>query len=211
MLALDADGALSCPLIGETSARSEINRINGLKGAAARKAQAAQRRQGYVLMAVEGGSGEAIRESKPKANQEIASDTAIANSLEAKASKQAAGGQAQEGVHAQSAEVMRIGTAAAEAAGFDLARWKGSFGVVAEWLKAGATETTILETIRAKARPDVLSLRYFTQAILEAQSRGGVVARTQAGAAFDAALAAWESNGRIGNIPRLADFQQVAA
>ena len=205
LLAREADGALFCPLMAATSSRSEINRINGLKGGEARRRQAAERRQGNILFAVSGGAVPSVGESKAKANDDVALPTAkllASSSLEAESKPR---------VHAQSPEVLRIGNLAIDAAGFDPARWSGTVGVVAEWLNAGADEATIVETIRAKARPDVRSLRYFGQAIAEAVQRGGVVVRTQAGAAFEAALREWEFNGRNGPLPRLADFQQQVA
>ncbi len=205
LLAREADGALFCPLMTATSSRSEINRINGLKGGEARRRQAAERRQGNILLPASGGAVPAEAESKAKANDDVASPTAkllASSSLEAESKPR---------VHAQSPEVLRIGNLAIDAAGFDPARWTGTVGIVAEWLNAGADEATIVETIRAKARPDVRSLRYFGPAIAEAVQRGGIAVRTPAGAAFEEALREWEFNGRLGALPRLANFQQQVA
>ena len=197
LLVEEADGALASPLLQGAAKRSEINRINGLKGGRP-KGSGADRRQGHMMMPVRGGGGVETEKTETQAKL-----LAGARAAAATASSQAS---------LQQSEVMRIGDELVEIAGLDPARWAGNYGIVGIWLAAGADGPMILDVAREVAARgvQVSTLRYFDGAVREAIARGAKPAY-QPTLAYDRALEEWQYRNYAGPMPKLSDFKGVAA
>ncbi len=190
ILAREADGAISCPLLAGAFRSAETKRNNGMLGGRPRKgetaAQAAARRQGNLMLPMSGGA-----ETKPKPDalpqaKLIADEKLQALALEV---EQAAG---------VSGEFRR-----------DDARH------VAAWLEAGADAPLILRVVAEKAgraSEPVRGLRYFDKAVREALAAAGPVADAE----FDwpahaRAMEAWQQGGCIGAPPAVEAYRKERA
>ena len=111
--------------------------------------------------------------------------------------------------------VQAVGTDAVEAAGWSRSTFTGNFGIVRQWLIAGADRDLIVSTIeRLTARnPNKASgLGYFDRAVREAIAEGRTMqAKVERNEAWNAAMTRWAETGGFGKPPALADYvNQVA-
>ncbi len=205
LLVRGADGAIACPLVSRTSARSEINRINAMAGVEKRRRARTEGQMEMPMVGVVGGSdlqsaGKSL--SKPAA-------TASPARVEAKLKLDSESAKLKLGV---SEELYReTAHAAFLAAGFDPARSTVTTGIVRQWFAWGATPDTILSvigTIMARgAQPEHLG--YFSKAIREAVDRAVPEddSRARKSRAIDFQVGEWIRNGRVGPMPRMEDFE----
>lgn len=198
LLALEADGAISCPMLAQAITRSEINRINGSKGGRPRK-DGQPPGQRTMLLPINGGAQVETEKTKPETQPgESAAHTTINDKKVVSDS-----------------EYHDVGQAVLDAVGIDPAKSFLHYGPVRGWLADGATKDLILDTVRGiMARPDmtaerVKSLKFFTSAIVEA------VAKMPPKKALWEKK--WEDDYRIweltrrGEAPRAADYRQKYA
>ena len=217
LLQLREDGVLALPVYaGGTSRKAEAARNNGLKGGRRGKdgLTAYQRRQGNLLLPVAG--GRALTSQAEAQTETHAEPTGISLSLKPKTE------ELKLKPAVDSAEFNRIGRAAFEAAGFDLAKDRPNWGIVRQWLADGATEAVILRTVadvaermRARGNPPK-HMGAFTGAIQQAMAAEPAAippAEQAAREAWRAAIAVWEADARYGRLmpmPVLEDYLQQA-
>lgn len=210
LLVEEADGAIGAPMLVAAVARSEINRLNGLKGGATRRRQAEERRQGHMALPIAGGadgSAGAVAGSKPEANA-VSVSPAIAKLSEAEKESSA------KPCTPVGFDVMqRVGDQVLEIAGINPVSFTGHFGLVRTWMGLGADERLIVETVRTvmargSARP--AGIQYFDKAVREALAARAVPVSRYPGWAED--TEAWRAGGCVGPMPALADYAaEVAA
>ena len=204
LLEREADGALASPMLKGMIARSEINRANGLRGGATRRAQAeARRSQRELVLPIAGGqddagqSGESEREANPPVSVPLAK-----LKLESTGSSSAKLAVSDDEFH-------RVGREALNAMGIDPAKSMATYGIVKQWLADGATAAVILATIQAKARPGIKHLGYFTEAIRDAMARevaADAATPSPRFVAWEQAVEVWRASGKVASIPLLEEF-----
>lgn len=148
-------------LVPAWSKRAEAARINGLKGGRPPKRQQDQG-QRTMTMVLPGGRSGAPDDNRmaPRSVSPVAAAIAIKASSSSK----------QEPNASPSTDVDAIGREAAEAAGLNDATGQHTWGIVGQWLAAGATREMILDVIedRRATGVRVRSLRYFDQPVRDA-------------------------------------------
>lgn len=161
------DGALESPLLAARQKRAETARINGLKGGRPRK-DGAPTAQRTMPLPIAGGRAQASGETQEKPGaRPVGSPAKLSSALSEEAEAEAS--SAREAVTPEL--VQRVGHAAAEAARLDPARGAFTFGVVRQWLEAGADEALILATIgavMARGNASPRGLGYFGPAVADA-------------------------------------------
>jgi hypothetical protein len=197
LLTRTADDMIALPAPQRAvSKRADAARINGLRGGRPRKTDA-ERAQSSLPLPLPGGADE-----KPNRNQTAAasvSPTTTSTSSSVSSSCET------------ETEWVPIAREACEAAGFNEASGLHTFGIVKEWITAGASRDLILEVIAAKAGPHVRSLRYFDKAIREAvqtaKARPSAPAQPQwereARARWNEAVEQWQLRSMVGVMPNL--------
>ena len=219
LLVREEDGALAAPFLRAAITRSEINRINGMKGGRPRKTpappQPAQREMlmplpaPQVIVRAEDGVSPHVETEKPNLVSVSSSVSAAKLAIRESTSNSLAA--------VDRDEAKRVGRAAMSEAGLSFDGRHA--GIVGKWLAEGATEDLILSTIRAKmdrgAKPSHLG--YFGPAIREAlASEVSLPASkvSQEGEAWRAEwsrdIGLWQSSGpwgQRGPMPRLEDYR----
>jgi hypothetical protein len=195
LLAREADGAISCPMLTQALMRSEINRVNGSKGGRPRKdgqPQASRSR----LEVIEGGAALPMKQTGSGPKEE-----AMAKRTEPATVQPLAGDDLDR-------EWRRIVPLAARWAGFSTRpgprQWNES--VVRGWLEAGADEALIKEVIREKTSNRVYSFAYFDNAIKAALATRQLPRKPLWEREWEKDYSLWELT-RIGSCPRSADYK----
>lgn len=196
----DGDGAVMCPLLAQAQKRANINRINGLKGGRPRK-NAAPDGQRNMLLPIAGGEAAETEITKLEPIMENPRGRATAACTESEKVRSSRA--------VSDAEFARAGELAMEAAGFDPARWMGDYGIVRQWLADGADAELIVEVIKRRTHPNVVTLRYFSAAVAEELARRRAVPAPNL--RYRSAYDTWQMMGAVGDPPRLKDFQDAAA
>lgn len=201
LLTRTADDMIALPAPQRAvSKRADAARINGLRGGRPRKAEA-ERAQSSLPLPLPGGA-----EEKPAGNQTVAASvssttTSTTNSVSSSSETET--------------EWVPIARDACEAAGFNDASGLHTYGIVKDWVAAGATRALILEVIAAKTGPHVRSLRYFNAAIREAIQVAKVRPTEPAAqpaweraarSDWNEAVDRWQAYGHKGAMPQLAEY-----
>jgi hypothetical protein len=160
LLAREADGAISCPMLAQALTRAEINRENGRKGGRPRKDGAPPGQRSMPFVGVIGGTD---METKKTETETQARDNGISSTTTTSISKSVS-----------ESEFTEVGEMELDAIGIDRAKSFIHYGQVRQWLKDGATRELILDVVRGvMARPGmtaerIRSLNFFNAAIAEA-------------------------------------------
>jgi len=200
LLARDADGAVSCPMLQQAATRSEVNRINGSKGGRPRKdgTPAGQR---SLMLPIDGGAAEKTEKTKTETKP---AETPTTTYLSKDNSSEVSSGGSK-------TDWNEIGRKAFEAAGFDPAKSMATWGIVRQWVADGADEALILDVIERKTHARVTTLKYFDAAIREAIAARGP-AKPAWEREYEKAVAVWEVSGRgFTPMPRVEQFKERAA
>jgi hypothetical protein len=171
---LVGDESLILKLSSVPSAKkAEASRINGLKGGRPRKRRSPPE-QPSMLLPINGRDPGRGDTSEPWVSVGFESVQLASSSFLKEEAKLATNPNcAATEIDAGEVEYVRIGRLARDAAGLGT---NTHFGVVRKWLRAGASEDLILTVIRARTKPDVGHLGYFTSAIHEALAAGEYLA-----------------------------------
>jgi hypothetical protein len=199
LLARDADGAVSCPMLVSAATRAEINKINGSKGGRPRK-DGAPPGQRALMLPINGGSEiTKITETETKQVTEPAETPTYLLTESVKELEVSKSG---------SDDFASIGQAAFDAAGLDPARSMANFGIVKQWLADGADREMILDVVTRKTHRKVTTLNYFTAAIREEIAKKPK-AKPAYEVAWERAYEKWELLG-VGfqPMPKLSDFKE---
>ena len=205
LLERDAEGALTSPWLAAQVTRSEINRINGLKGGARRRQQALDRRQGNMPLPIMGGLAAAEAEATRKQTEtepETAGDTASLAERKLTAS-----------ATVSDDVVQAVGIEAVEAAGWDRASFSGHFGIIRTWLMAGADReliVSVIERVTARSPGRASGLGYFDKA-MRAEIAAYRAPAPATNSAWNAAVEDWKRRGCPGQAPQLSDYVNEAA
>jgi hypothetical protein len=180
--------SLTSPRIKAAADRSEINRINGLKGGRPPKARVPGQRE--IMLPIEGGKTE-------KTETEAASVSPPSSSLKEEALKE-------EDAHAW----VSLGQDLAEVIGLDPAKGFVDCRPVQAWLAMGLEEGQIRAVVAEVAARGkrITGLAYFTPAMrdLANEVRSSAPKAAPAHVAeFDAAWQRWTDGGRVGPAPVL--------
>jgi hypothetical protein len=200
LLTRESDSAVSCPMLVNSTARSETNRINGSKGGRPRK-DGSPPAQRTMMLPINGGA------EKPKITETVTENATERAETPTYLLKESLGE-----VKVSSSEVTdvaAIGQEAFDAIGLDPARSLATWGIVKVWVDAGADRELILDVINRKKKPGISTLKYFDAAIREAIA---VKPKPQPEyeAAYERAVRLWEIDGRFGPVPNLRDFKERA-
>lgn len=202
LLVRTADDMIAMPAPQRAaSKRADAARINGLRGGRPKKADA-ERAQSSLPLPLPGGAEEKPNENQTRPASVSPTTTASTSSSVSSSSE-------------TETDWVPIARDACEAAGFNDASGLHTYGVVKDWVAAGATRALILEVITAKTGSHVRTLRYFDKAIREAvqvakarppepaaQPEWERVARSD----WNEAVDRWQSYGRKGAVPNLAEY-----
>lgn len=198
LLTRSEDGRIALPMPQKaTSRRADAARINGLRGGRPKKADI-ERAQASLVLPLPGSADE-----KPNGNPTraaLVSPTTTSTSSSVSSSSET------------ETDWVPVARDACEAAGFDETSGLHTYGIVRDWMAAGATRDMILELIKRRTTPKVRSLRYFDQAIreairMEAVRPAPVAAQPQwerdARRRWNDDVDAWQAYGRNGEMPNL--------
>jgi hypothetical protein len=195
LLAKNADGTISCPILINSKTRADASRINGLKGGSPKKMQekeaiareqlpAGRRRQ------ITRGAGN----ENPSANDTTYLLTTVTKEVEVSAS--------------ETDDFVKIGQEAFDAAGLDPVRSMANFGIVKQWLADGADRDMIVDVVKRKTHSKVTTLNYFTAAIREEIAKKPK-SKPAYEVAWERAYENWELIGRgFEPMPKLNDFKE---
>lgn len=199
-------GGIACPEIRDGARKVAAARQNGAAGGRPRRgetpAEARARRQGSLMLPIEGGKPTGTETgthgetpSRARADDDSSSSTQSNHHPSQDAAREAT-------------ELARLGAEVMEAAGLDQARYLGSYEPVREWRAMGLSRERILEVIaavkaRAKQRPR--GLGFFGEEMRRAAAAGveaeAAAERAAKFAALNRAWDAWEAAGRRGAPP----------
>ena len=205
----DAHSLCLAPCLMPT-ARQIAARENGKKGGRTKKNTVPNGQSELGPMVIPGGLSEALQKpSEPKGETQMEPKQAgltraggcLADTKKAKLSSYS------------DTEKNEIGRAAFEAAGFDVARDKPTWGIVHDWVERGADRDLILgviaEVLARPNQPKPQTLAYFTKAVLDAIA-ALPPPQVPGFAEWEEANRRFCANGQRGNPPVLADFQRRA-
>lgn len=199
LIVLAEDGmGLSVPEMAEAHRRSEINRINGMKGGRPKPVKPPDPRQAEMKHVIPGGRA---------APDETETGTRLAGAGMMMMDKK-------EDHHQGSPEWVSIGMELAGILGLpEQGKW--TVRVVQQWLADGADRDLLVDVareVKERARDPISSLNFMARAVSAALSARVVDHPLPWADAYEAARATWKNGGMQGPPPRLHDFKpQVAA
>lgn len=191
LVAIDDDGqGLSVPEIVAAAKRSEINRINGLKGGAPRKHRPPDPRQGEMKHVIPGGRAEAEKtEPEPNVSRARVDDE-----------------RDQKKRSSSPPPWIPVAVKVADALGLsETARW--NLRPVAQWLADGADEAMLLDIareVRGRTEAEIGSVNYMGRAVTQALAERKAAAPTPGFQDLMAARQRWVEGGMVGPSPLLA-------
>lgn len=168
LLVQDAGGALTCPALEGLLARTSRAAENGRKGGRPRRGESAEeamrRRQGHLMLPVEGKPTKPTAESSRAALTTSESNPSISQS--------------------DARELYALTARLAQLAGMDPARGGYNGAAIRGWLAKGATPELleeVVERVAGRSRNPITSFQYFAKAVDEAMeaARPATPAETQ--------------------------------
>ncbi len=202
LLIRDDEGAVTCPMLAASTARSEINRINGLKGGRPKKNHSPPG-QGNMMLPIQGGKDESKITKMETENPDPAPNSATYLLKEVAESEKVSG--------VPETEFVRTGEAVLEVMGINRARSFMNYGLVRQWLADGADYDLILDVVSRRNKPGITTLKYFSSAIAEAIA-ARPAKKPEWQRSYDRAMANWECYGRgVEPMPDYRKFKEAAA
>jgi hypothetical protein len=195
LLTRDEDGAIGCPMLARFALRSEINRINGLKGGRPPKRPGADG-QASMLLPITGGGTKAPVETERKPNARPARPAQLASYSES--------------------EIQLASDMKAEA-GIQGEPVPDEVRLVAKWLRLGATEEMLFDLAKKRRGVGADGLFYFSKAVTERLATEEPMSATKSGVELPArnplwaqAVEIWKAGGARGPVPQPQDYVAAA-